>query len=93
MNSKQLSKGVRAAVSKFESSLKEGKTPARYRMAMKKIVCAHCGADQFLKGNISNLTGGIMASGRSSGLHSLVCVGCSRVELFAAEPTKDETEV
>jgi hypothetical protein len=90
MNSKQLAKGGRAAVAKFRSSMADGMTPTRYRVANRAIICDHCGKGTFYRGNLNAFALTIEGRAQSpTGITTLVCTTCSAIKLFTKEPVSD----
>lgn len=91
MNTKQISKGLRAAAAKFKSSLREDKVAARYQVAAKKVQFQHCETDRFFKSTRPSSSLGYVAvndavPGGARGLHALVCANCGCVALFGVAP-------
>jgi len=62
-----------------------------YRIADKQVVCPHCGGKDFDHGTAQLNTVGLTLlnldwANRSA--HTLICVGCSRIEWFLEKPER-----
>ena len=68
-----------------------GDETQHYRLADKQVTCPHCGGRDFDLGSAQLNTAGLTLlnldwANRSA--HTLICVGCSRIEWFLQKPER-----
>lgn len=92
MNTRQFSKGVKAAVSSLKTTLSQSRVPSRYSAAKKRIVCKHCGSDGFFNPQLLNLAGNVTVGKYLAGVNCLECTNCGCLELFSSTPSVDDQD-